>query len=99
MRIIDGSSDVCSADLRTMSDGATQPGRRLWELYAAGSPGAPDTGEPDPDTLAAWLDGRLDEAEAGPVEGWVAARPEVAAFVASLRADPDRKSTRLNSSH
>ena len=43
-------------------------------------------GEPDSLLLAAWLEGRLDEAEAAPVERWIAQDPGSAtARIATLR--------------
>jgi len=42
--------------------------------------------EPDPLTLAAYLEGRLDEAAAAPVEAWMVADPEALDSVLSARA-------------
>jgi len=44
-------------------------------------------GEPDPLLLAAWIEGRLDETEAAPVERWIATDPAGAASrIAILRS-------------
>lgn len=56
--------------------------------------------EPDASLLAAWLEGRLDEAEAAPVESWIAREPLVAserleALRASLAAEPEKTPPRL----
>lgn len=60
-----------------MSD-LERDGQDLWRRYRAVAL-APDpitAAEPDPGLLAAWLDGRLDEAAAEPVEAWLARNPE-----------------------
>lgn len=46
---------------------------------------APGAGAPDPLLLAAWIDGRLDEAAGGPVEAWLAANAPARAALAALR--------------
>jgi hypothetical protein len=62
-------------------------GRDLWRRYrAAASASAPDP-EPAWDQLAAWLDGRLDEAAAAPVEAWLAHHPEALALVGPREAE------------
>jgi anti-sigma factor RsiW len=83
-----------------MSD-LERDGRDLWRRYrAAASAFGPEphrepdagpgggTGEPDFGLLAAWLDGRLDEAEAAPVEAWLARDPEALAALAAPAPEP-----------
>ena len=66
-------------------------GRELWRRYRAAAlasaapPGAP---EPDPGLLAAYVEGRLDEDAAAPVEAWLARDPAALAVVAPLAAEP-----------
>lgn len=47
---------------------------RRWLAHAAAA--ADEAAEPDPLLLAAYAEGRLDEAAAAPVERWLRARPE-----------------------
>lgn len=66
---------------------ADREGAALW-ARARGSwrEGVAASAEPDPMTLAAYLEGRLDEAAAAPVEAWMAADPEALDSVLSARA-------------
>ncbi|MBV8165633.1 MAG: hypothetical protein JO021_02495, partial [Alphaproteobacteria bacterium] len=67
-------------------------GRELWRRYRvaamapAGMAGPADAlaSAPGPVLLAAWLDGRLDEAAAEPVEAWLARTPDALALVAPV---------------
>ena len=73
-------------------------GRDLWRRYraVAAALAGPDTGpepDPDPGTLAAYLEGRLDEDAAAPLEAWLARRPDALALVAPL--DPDARTAPL----
>src|SRR3546814_7427884 len=112
MRISDLSSDVCSSDLARFTQGQVAQCQRLVARYAAGAQaGVVDAAERVAvEAFAA--DGLLDAADDG--RGRLAAellvedrageridrveRP-APARVRVDRADPDRKSTRLNSSH
>lgn len=62
--------------------------RRLWDRARAGAP----DGFPDVDALeiAAWLDGRLDEAAAADLEARLARSPEARAAATDARAALDR---------
>jgi anti-sigma factor RsiW len=76
----------------------TGPGDRtesvaLWRRWRQGTPAAANSAAPDSLLLAAWADGRLDEAQAEPVETWLADHPEamadlLAAQQAALSAPP-----------
>jgi hypothetical protein len=76
----------------------TGPGDRtesvaLWQRWRQGTPVAANRAEPDPLLLAAWADGRLDEAKAEPVEEWLVDHPDalddlLAAQEAALAAPP-----------
>jgi hypothetical protein len=71
-----------------MSD-LERDGPGLWRRYrvAALTPfGA--ASEPDPGLLAGYLEGRLDEAEAEPVETWLARNPDAVAMMAAPVPDP-----------
>lgn len=50
-------------------------------------------GRPEPILLAAWLEGRLSEAESARVEAWIADAPEAAEEVALLRAATETAET------
>lgn len=54
-------------------------GSAAWLAVAAALRETPAPPEPEANLLAAWLEGRLDEAEAAPVETWIAREPAVAA--------------------
>lgn len=58
-------------------------GRDLWGRYraAVSAPAPASATEPDLGRLAAWLDGRLDEAAAEPVEAWLARNPDALCLV------------------
>src|SRR5258707_9794986 len=65
-------------------------GRDLWRRYraAAAALAGPAPGpEPDPGALAAYLEGRLDEDAAAPLEAWLARHPDALALVAPLAPD------------
>lgn len=55
------------------------------QLVARVLRGKPSLERPDPIVLAAWLEGRLSEAEAATVEAWIADTPEAVEEVALLR--------------
>jgi hypothetical protein len=62
----------------------TGPGDRaesvaLWQRWRIGASVAANPAAPDLLVLAAYADGRLDEAQAEPVEGWLADHPDVLA--------------------
>lgn len=62
-------------------------GAAAWLAVAAALRQGPRPAAPDANLLAAWLEGRLDEAEAAPVETWIAQEPATAAErLAELRA-------------
>jgi|SRR5579872_7014952 len=65
-----------------MSD-LERTGPDLWRRYraAALTPDPTAAAEPDPGLLAAWLDGRLDEVAAEPVEAWLARNPDALCLV------------------
>lgn len=66
-----------------MSD-LEREGPELWQRYRAAalaSAGETDP-EPDPNLLAAYLEGRLDEAAAEPVEAWLTRDPSRLALIA-----------------
>src|SRR3546814_1833320 len=87
MRISDWSSDVCSSDL-----GATLVKLRGYAARWKGPPTGPLRG------IAEYVGRCLPEA---PRHGWDPRRiaPCGAPDIAGLQHNPDRKSTRLNSSH
>lgn len=58
--------------------------RALWRQWRAR--GGAETLPPDALTLAAYAEGRLDEAEAETVELWLAAHPDALADIAAVRA-------------
>lgn len=64
--------------------------RDFWARYRedAAVAGAEPAAAPDDETLAAWLDGRLDLADSAPVERWLADDPAALAFVMEFRTDP-----------
>jgi hypothetical protein len=70
-------------------------GRDLWRRYraaalaSAAAPPGP-AAEPEPGLLAAYVEGRLDEDAAAPVEAWLARDPAALAVVApvALATDP-----------
>ena len=70
-----------------MTDDKTEEGAKLWrqarEAWADGSAAAP--GDPDPLELAAYLDGRLDEAAATALEARLAAEPRLLDETMALR--------------
>lgn len=71
-----------------MSD-LEREGPELWQRYRAAmaaSAGQPDP-EPDPGLLAAYLEGRLDETAAEPVEAWLARDPARLVLMAPPDAD------------
>lgn len=71
-------------------DSDFQPG----DAVAAVSRGLPPRRRlerPDAAILAAWLEGNLSEAEAAPVEGWIAGDPDAPAEIAALRAALDAR--------
>jgi hypothetical protein len=62
----------------------TGPGDRtesvaLWQRWRQGASVTADGAAPDTMVLAAWADGRLDEAQAEPVEAWLADHPDALA--------------------
>ena len=65
-----------------VGDGAED--RTLWRRWRASE--MTETRAPDALALAAYAEGRLGEAEAGPVEAWLAAHPEVLADIQTARA-------------
>jgi anti-sigma factor RsiW len=65
--------------------GAGAQDRRLWQRWRALGE-ASRVAEPDALLLAAYAEGRLTEAEAEPVEAWLAAAPEVLADVIAARS-------------
>ncbi|WP_299623501.1 hypothetical protein [Pelagibius sp.] len=72
-----------------MSDDKTEEGAALWRrAHDAWTADAvnPDGAEPDPMVLAAYLDGRLSEAEAAALEARMAADPSLLDEVLALRA-------------
>src|SRR3546814_7581001 len=99
MRISDWSSDVCSSDLRKISVTAVDRlARDPFSYYANQMLGLsaldPLSAAPDP----RWRGTRIHKL----FEDWVrggATREGFETELAALAADPDRKSTRLNSSH
>jgi anti-sigma factor RsiW len=69
----------------------TDPGERaeeaaLWRRWQLDSGRGDGAAGIDPLLLAAYAEGRLDEARAEPVEDWLAARPEVLADIVAARA-------------
>jgi len=81
----------------------TGPGDRaadaaLWRRWRLQSQSAPGLEAPDPVLLAAYAEGRLDDAEAEPVEAWLAENPAAledllaaaAAGIEALPAAPER---------
>lgn len=54
-------------------------GAAAWLAVAAALRNGPRPAEPDANLLAAWLEGRLDEAQAAAVETWIAQEPAAAA--------------------
>jgi len=75
-------------------------GAAAWLAVAAALREAPRPAEPDANLLAAWLEGRLDEAEAAAVETWIAQAPTAAAerlavLREALTAEPPAAPQRL----
>ncbi len=69
-----------------MSDkGAETQDRRLWQRWQALGETS-RAAEPDALTLAAYAEGRLSEAEAAPVEAWLAAMPEALSDIVAARS-------------
>jgi len=66
-------------------------GRELWRRYRAAAwlPSGTDAAgpEPAPSLLAAYLEGRLDEAAAAPVEGWLARHPDASILLSEFSPD------------
>ena len=62
----------------------------LWRRWRATARAESDTREPDPLQLAAYAEHRLDEAEAGAIEAWLAANPEAFEDVRLAQADLDQ---------
>jgi hypothetical protein len=73
-----------------MSD-LERDGRDLWRRYraAAWTPSAIEVAGPEPAAalLAAYLEGRLDEDAAAPVEGWLARNPDASVLVSEFSLD------------
>jgi len=69
-----------------MSDkGAETQDRRLWQRWQALGETS-RAAEPDALMLAAYAEGRLSEAEAAPVEAWLAAAPEALSDIVAARS-------------
>jgi anti-sigma factor RsiW len=66
-----------------MSD-LERDGRDLWRRYRAAASLSPGDPEPDVGLLAAYVDGRLDEDRAAPVDAWLAADPARLALIAPI---------------
>jgi len=62
-----------------------EDGKELWRAWRQGAAEAEQQEAPDSLTLAAWLEGRLGEAEAAAVERWLALAPDAAETVRALR--------------
>ena len=58
----------------------------LWQRWRQHAHSAAGRGAPDPLALAAYAEGRLDEARAEPIEDWLAGHPEALADLAEARA-------------
>lgn len=68
-----------------MSD-AERDGHDLWRRYRAAALALAPVAAEEPDTaaIAAWLDGRLDEDAAAPVEAWLARNPDAMVLAAPI---------------
>jgi hypothetical protein len=69
----------------------TSPGERakdaaLWRRWRQHAHPAPHFGAAEPMAVAAYAEGQLDEAQAAPVEDWLAAHPEALADLVAARA-------------
>jgi hypothetical protein len=57
----------------------------LWQRWRQGTPVAAEGAAPDSLLLAAWADGRLDEAQAEPVDAWLADHPDALADLLAVQ--------------
>jgi anti-sigma factor RsiW len=70
--------------------GAEARDRRLWRRWQALGEDSRAVAEPDPLLLAAYAEGRLSEAEAEPVEAWLAATPDALSDIIAARTTYQR---------